>query len=67
MAIYPIQSYFIHSFSEPVLILNNVPNTVVFTIMLVLSYFVSIVCIYIARVISYFPIIDRLLLGKVKQ
>lgn len=67
MAIYPIQSYFIHSFSEPVLILNNVPNTVVFTIMLVLSYFVSIACIYIARVISYFPIIDRLLLGKVKQ
>ena len=67
MAIYPIQVYFVYSFSEPVLTINNVPNTVVFALLLVLSYFISIGCIYIARVISYFPIIDRLLLGKVKQ
>lgn len=67
MAIYPIQVYFVYAFSEPVLTINNVPNTVVFAILLVLSYFISIACIYIARMISYFPIIDRLLLGKIKK
>ena len=67
MAIYPIQAYFVFAFSEPVLNINNVPNTVVFAILLVLSYFISIACIYIAKVISYFPIIDRLLLGKIKK
>ena len=67
MAIYPIHVYFVYAFSEPVLTINNVPNTVVFAILLVLSYFISIGCIYIARVISYFPIIDRFLLGKIKK
>lgn len=67
MAIYPIQVYFVYALSEPVLTINNVPNTVVFFGILVISYFISIACIFIARVISYFPIIDRLLLGKIKK
>ena len=67
MAIYPIHAYFVCAFGKPELTINNVPNTVVFAILLVLSYFISIACIYIAKVISYFPIIDRLLLGKVKK
>lgn len=68
MAIYPIHFFFIRPLYAP-LVLNcsSISLTLTMTVLIIVSFFIALISVYISNFISYFPIIDKILLGKKRK
>ena len=64
MGVYLIHFFFVWAVGYGVIDMSGLHGTLTLAILLVLSYIISIVCVYIAKTLQLFPIVGYLLFGK---
>lgn len=65
LAVYLIHFYFVWYFAEPFINVSGFRATPILFVVVVVSFAVSIICVYVSKIICCFPYLGYILLGKI--
>ena len=64
LGIYVLHYFFIWAVGHNVIDMSGLHNTLTLTVLMIIAFVISIVCVYITRTLQYFPVVGYLLFGK---
>lgn len=64
LGIYVLHYFFIWAVGHNVIDMSGLHNTLTLTVLMIIAFVVSIVCVYITKTLQFFPVVGYLLFGK---